>query len=86
LDLQIRFKVCTCAYAHAHPEAPLPLEIPSHVLPPVETPEATALPHEAPSHVRPCQVRRLGGGVYVVQASWSMEDHGSVRRVSLGGR
>jgi hypothetical protein len=33
-----------------------------------------------------CQVRRLGGGVYVVQASWSMEDHGSVRRVSLGGR
>jgi hypothetical protein len=28
----------------------------------------------------------LGGGVYVVQASWSMEDHGSVRRVSLGGR
>jgi hypothetical protein len=33
-----------------------------------------------------CQVRHLGGGVYVVQASWSMEDHGSVRRVSLGGR
>jgi hypothetical protein len=33
-----------------------------------------------------CQVRRLGGGVYVVQASWSTEDHGSVRRVSLGGR
>jgi hypothetical protein len=33
-----------------------------------------------------CQVWRLGGGVYVVQASWSMEDHGSVRRVSLGGR
>jgi hypothetical protein len=33
-----------------------------------------------------CQVRRLGGGVYVVQASWSIEDHGSVRRVSLGGR
>jgi hypothetical protein len=33
-----------------------------------------------------CQVRRLGGGVYVVQAPWSMEDHGSVRRVSLGGR
>jgi hypothetical protein len=33
-----------------------------------------------------CQVRRLGGGVYVIQASWSMEDHGSVRRVSLGGR
>jgi hypothetical protein len=33
-----------------------------------------------------CQVRRLGGGVYVVQASWSMEDHGSVRRISLGGR
>jgi hypothetical protein len=33
-----------------------------------------------------CQVRRLGGGVYVVQASWSMEDHGSIRRVSLGGR
>jgi hypothetical protein len=33
-----------------------------------------------------CRVRRLGGGVYVVQASWSMEDHGSVRRVSLGGR
>jgi uncharacterized RDD family membrane protein YckC len=32
------------------------------------------------------QVRRLGGGVYVVQASWSIEDHGSVRRVSLGGR
>jgi hypothetical protein len=32
-----------------------------------------------------CQVRRLGGGVYVVHASWSMEDHGSVRRVSLGG-
>jgi NADPH-dependent 2,4-dienoyl-CoA reductase/sulfur reductase-like enzyme len=32
------------------------------------------------------QVRCLGGGVYVVQASWSMEDHGSVRRVSLGGR
>jgi hypothetical protein len=35
---------------------------------------------------RHCQVRRLGGGVYVVQASWSIEDHGSVRRVSLGGR
>jgi hypothetical protein len=33
-----------------------------------------------------CQVRRLGGGIYVVQAPWSMEDHGSVRRVSLGGR
>jgi oligoribonuclease (3'-5' exoribonuclease) len=33
-----------------------------------------------------CQVRCLGGGVYVVQASWNMEDHGSVRRVSLGGR
>jgi hypothetical protein len=33
-----------------------------------------------------CQVRRLGGGVYVVQASWNMEDHGSIRRVSLGGR
>jgi hypothetical protein len=33
-----------------------------------------------------CQVRCLGGGIYVVQASWSMEDHGSVRRVSLGGR
>jgi hypothetical protein len=33
-----------------------------------------------------CQVRRLGGGVFVVQASWSMEDHGSIRRVSLGGR
>jgi hypothetical protein len=33
-----------------------------------------------------CEVWRLGGGVYVVQASWSMEDHGSVRRVSLGGR
>jgi hypothetical protein len=33
-----------------------------------------------------CQVRGLGGGVYVVQASWSMEDHGSIRRVSLGGR
>jgi hypothetical protein len=33
-----------------------------------------------------CQVRFLGRGVYVVQASWSMEDHGSVRRVSLGGR
>jgi hypothetical protein len=33
-----------------------------------------------------CQVRRLGGGIYVIQASWSMEDHGSVRRVSLGGR
>jgi hypothetical protein len=33
-----------------------------------------------------CQVRHLGGSVYVVQASWSMEDHGSVRRVSLGGR
>jgi hypothetical protein len=33
-----------------------------------------------------CLVRRLGGGVYVVQASWSMEDHGSVRRVSLGGK
>jgi hypothetical protein len=32
------------------------------------------------------QVQRLGGGVYVIQASWSMEDHGSVRRVSLGGR
>jgi UDP-3-O-[3-hydroxymyristoyl] glucosamine N-acyltransferase len=32
------------------------------------------------------QVRRLGRGVYIVQASWSMEDHGSVRRVSLGGR
>jgi hypothetical protein len=33
-----------------------------------------------------CQVRCLGGCVYVVQASWSMKDHGSVRRVSLGGR
>jgi hypothetical protein len=33
-----------------------------------------------------CQVRRLGRGVYVVQASRSMEDYGSVRRVSLGGR
>jgi hypothetical protein len=33
-----------------------------------------------------CQVRRLGRSVYAVQASWSMEDHGSVRRVSLGGR
>jgi hypothetical protein len=33
-----------------------------------------------------CQVQRLGGGVYVVQASWSMEDHGNLRRVSLGGR
>jgi hypothetical protein len=33
-----------------------------------------------------CQIRRLGGGVYVVQASWSMEDNGSIRRVSLGGR
>jgi hypothetical protein len=33
-----------------------------------------------------CQVRRLGGGVYVVQASWSMEDHGSVRRISLGSK
>jgi hypothetical protein len=33
-----------------------------------------------------CQVQRLGEGVYVVQASWSMEDHGSIRRVSLGGR
>jgi hypothetical protein len=32
------------------------------------------------------QVWRLGRGVYVVHASWSMEDHGSVRRVSLGGR
>jgi hypothetical protein len=32
------------------------------------------------------QVRCFGEGVYVVQASWSMEDHGSVRRVSLGGR
>jgi hypothetical protein len=33
-----------------------------------------------------CQVRRLGGGVCVVQASWSIVDNGSVRRVSLGGR
>jgi hypothetical protein len=33
-----------------------------------------------------CQVQRLRGGVYVVQGSWSMEDHGSVRKVSLGGR
>jgi hypothetical protein len=33
-----------------------------------------------------CQVRCRGGGVYVVQASGSMEDHGSVRRVNLGGR
>jgi hypothetical protein len=33
-----------------------------------------------------CQVWRLGGGVNVVQASWSMEDHGSIKRVSLGGR
>jgi hypothetical protein len=33
-----------------------------------------------------CQVRCLGGGIYVVHASWSMEDHGSIRRVSLGGR
>jgi hypothetical protein len=33
-----------------------------------------------------CQVQRLRGGVYVVQASCSMEDHGSVRRVSLSGR
>jgi hypothetical protein len=32
------------------------------------------------------QVWYLGGGVYVVQASWSMEDPGSIRRVSLGGR
>jgi hypothetical protein len=32
------------------------------------------------------QVRRLGGGVYVVQASWTMEDHGSIRRVTLDGR
>jgi hypothetical protein len=30
----------------------------------------------------PCQVRRLGGGVYVVQASWSMEDHGSVEELA----
>jgi hypothetical protein len=29
-----------------------------------------------------CQVRRLGGGVYVVQASWSMEDHGSVEELA----
>jgi hypothetical protein len=33
-----------------------------------------------------CQVQRLGRGVYVIQASWSMEDHESIRRVSLGGR
>jgi hypothetical protein len=33
-----------------------------------------------------CQVRCLGGGVYVVQASWSMEGQRSVRRISLGGR
>jgi hypothetical protein len=33
-----------------------------------------------------CQVWRLGGGVYVIQASWSMEDHGNIRRVSLGGK
>jgi hypothetical protein len=33
-----------------------------------------------------CQVQCLGGGVYVVQASWSIEDHGSIRGVSLGGR
>jgi hypothetical protein len=26
------------------------------------------------------------GGIYVIQASWSMKDHGSVRKVSLGGR
>jgi hypothetical protein len=29
-----------------------------------------------------CQVRRLGGGVYVVQALWSMEDHGSVEELA----
>jgi hypothetical protein len=43
--------------------------------------------HNLHNNISPdCQVRRLGGGVYVIQASWSMEDHGSVRRVSLGGR
>jgi hypothetical protein len=29
-----------------------------------------------------CQVRHLEGGVYVVQASWSMEDHGSVEELA----
>jgi hypothetical protein len=33
-----------------------------------------------------CQVWRLGGGVYVVPAPWSMEEHRSIRRISLSGR